>query len=81
MAEKKRKKELKSWEIRPPITSPGDWLEMMARGNSSSPEMGGVLDPVLDEHDPQQREETRRKPIVSINGRDVEDRELDRGAA
>ncbi len=71
----------KKFEWRTPITSPGDWLEMMARGNSSSPDLGGASDPVLEEQDPQQREETRRKPIVSINGKDVEDRELDRGAA
>lgn len=66
----------------PPITSSGDILAMMVRGNAESPEMGHPVSTSTDEErNIEKREETRRKPIVSIHGEDVREEPEDRSAA
>lgn len=61
----------------PPATS-GDLLAMMAR--SGSPEGEPKTDNLLEEGI-ENREETRRKPIISINGQDVDERDADQERA
>lgn len=62
----------------PAPATPGDLLAMMAR--SGDPEGEPKTDNLLEEGI-EQREETRRKPIISINGKDVEEREIDQDRA
>lgn len=67
----------------PPITGSGDILAMMVRGNAETPEMGHPVSTTINqERDFEEREETRRRPIVSIRGEDIpEEPESDRSAA
>jgi len=60
--------------------NPGDILEMMVRSQEADPsEMGQPMQSV--EHQRSEAaEETRRKPIISIHGRDIDEDEIDRAA-
>jgi hypothetical protein len=62
-----------------PESEPGDVIEMMVRSNADPSEMGQP-NPSTDEAHWETREETRRKPIISINGEDIEDDQLDQAA-
>lgn len=62
----------------PRPASSGDLLAMMAR--SGNPEGEPKTDNLLEEGI-EQREETRRKPIISINGQDVDEREINQDRA
>jgi hypothetical protein len=64
-----------------PVRDPRDVIAVFMRSNADASEMGlpsGVPEDVRNE---ELREETRLKPIVSINGRDVDEGELNRGIA
>lgn len=61
--------------------NPGDILEMMARSQEADPsEMGQPNQSTVESQRTEASEETRRKPIISIHGRDVDEDELDRAA-
>jgi hypothetical protein len=60
--------------------SPGDILELMARSDADPSEMGQPNQSTVESQDAEAREETRRKPIISIHGRDIEEDGLDRAA-
>jgi len=72
-----------SLEIMSPVeveyTNPGNLLAMMVKSNTDDSTLG--IPTGGDADKPELREETRRKPIISIHGRDVEENELDRDAA
>ena len=55
--------------------------EMETRSNADVGKMGHPRPLSEDDRGIDFKEETRRKPIVSINGRDVDDDELDSAAA
>lgn len=59
--------------------NPGKLLEFMARSDAD-PSDGGAAD-VVESQRAEAAELTRRKPIISINGHDVDEDELERGAA
>jgi hypothetical protein len=61
--------------------TPNSRSELRARSNADPGEMGLPNPSTEEAHNFELREETRRKPIVSINGRDVDEDELTRGAA
>jgi hypothetical protein len=54
---------------------------MFTRSNADASEMGLPSAVPEDVRNEELREETRLKPIVSINGRDVDEGELNRGIA
>jgi hypothetical protein len=57
---------------------PDESIELLMRHSGDPLEMG-VSDPRTDEqHEVELREETRRKPIISINGRDVDEDDVAR---
>lgn len=62
-------------------TNPGELLAMMTKSNTGHSEMGIPAGGNSDSVNPELREETRRKPIISINGHDVDEDELNRDAA
>jgi hypothetical protein len=62
-----------------PESEPGDVIEMMLRSNADPSEMGQP-NPSTDEAHGKVGEDTRRRPIISINGEDIEDEELDQAA-
>jgi hypothetical protein len=61
--------------------NPGDILEMIVRSQDADPSDMGQPNSSTDESQRSEAaEETRRKPIISINGRDVDEDEMDRAA-
>jgi hypothetical protein len=59
----------------------GNMLEMMMRSQEADPsEMGQPNQSSVESQRSEAAEETRRKPIISIHGRDVDEDELDRVA-
>lgn len=61
--------------------NPGDILEMIVRSQDADPsEMGQPNSSTVESQRSEAAEETRRKPIISINGRDVDEDEMDRAA-
>jgi hypothetical protein len=62
-----------------PESEPGDVIEMMLRSNADPSEMDQP-NPSTEEAHWELREDTRRRPIISINGEDIEEGELDRAA-
>ena len=62
-----------------PQHEPGDVIEMMVR-NAADPSEMGQPNPSTDEAHWEEREETRRRPIISINGEDVDEDRLDKAA-
>ena len=81
--EERHRKE--SLEILSPVeveyTNPGDLLAMMMKSNTADSEMGMPSAGKSDVTGTERKEETRRKPIISIHGRDVDEDELSRDAA
>jgi hypothetical protein len=66
--------------LRRPI-NPADILEMILRSQDADPsEMGQPSSSSVESQKSEAAEETRRKPIISIHGRDVEEDDLDRVA-
>jgi hypothetical protein len=63
-----------------PQHEPGEVIEMMVRSTADPSEMGQPSTSTDEAHWMEMREETRRKPIISINGEDIDDEELDRAA-
>jgi hypothetical protein len=61
--------------------NPGDILELIVRGQDADPsEMGQPNASSIERQRSEAAEETRRKPIISVNGRDVDEDDLDRVA-
>lgn len=61
--------------------NPGDILEFMARSQEADPsDMGQPNAGAVESQRSEAANETRRKPIVSINGRDVAPDDVDRAA-
>ena len=61
-----------------PIKSTGDILEMMLRSSVDPPEGQSIPDNEAGREE--FRDKTRRKPIISINGEDVDEHGRDRAA-
>jgi hypothetical protein len=59
-------------------TNPGDLLAMMVKSNADDSDLGMPAN--SDVSHPELREETRRKPIISIHGQDVDESDLDKAA-
>lgn len=56
----------------------GNILEMIARSQEADPsEMGQPHQSSVESQRSEAAEETRRKPIISIHGRDIDEDELD----
>jgi hypothetical protein len=70
-----------SLEIESPVeveyTNPNDLLKLMMKSGVDHEDMDM---PGSDASDPLLREETRRKPIISIHGRDVDEDEIEKAA-
>jgi len=62
-----------------PQYEPGDVIEIMVRNAADLSELGQPHQGT-DEANWEEREETRRKPIISIHGEDVDEDEIDRVA-
>lgn len=61
--------------------NPGDILEMIMRSQDADPsEMGQPNPSTVESQRTEAREETRRKPIISIHGRDVDPDEIEHAA-
>jgi hypothetical protein len=59
----------------------GEILEMVLRSQDADPsEIGQPNSSTVESQRSEAAEETRRKPIISINGRDVDEDEMDRVA-
>ena len=78
LQERRRKGRL---EIQSPVeveyTNPNDLLKLMMKSGVDHEDFDV---PGSDANDPQLREETRRKPIISIHGRDVDEDEIEKAA-
>lgn len=76
--ERRRKVRL---EIESPVeveyTNPNDLLKLMMKSGTDHEDLDI---PGSDINSPQLREETRRKPIISIHGRDVDEDEIEKAA-
>ena len=73
------RRELREDEWGRPI-NPGDILEMMVRSQEADPSEMGQPPSNVEHQRSEAAEETRRKPIISIHGRDVDEDEIDRAA-
>jgi hypothetical protein len=60
--------------------NPGDILEMIVRSQDADPSEMGQPPTSVEHQRSEAAEETRRKPIISIHGRDVDEDEQDRVA-
>jgi hypothetical protein len=60
--------------------NPGDILELMARSDADPSEMGQPNPSTVESQKAEASEETRRKPIISIHGQDVDEDEIERAA-
>jgi hypothetical protein len=82
--ERKERRHKRTLQVETPVeveyTNPGDLLAMMMKSNSVDSELGIPTGSKSDAANPELREETRRKPIISINGRDVDEDDIDRAA-
>ncbi len=58
--------------------NPGDILEMMARADLSPGSTSGEVPAINQDSNPELNKDEARKPIVSINGKDVDEGELDK---
>ena len=60
--------------------NPGDILEMMVRSQEADPSEMGQLPSDVEHQRSEAAEETRRKPIISIHGHDINEEDLERAA-
>lgn len=60
--------------------NPGDILDMFVRSQDADPSDMGQPNSSTERQRSEAAEETRRKPIISINGRDVDEDEMERVA-
>ena len=60
--------------------NPGDILEMMVRSQEADPSEMGQPPSDVEHQRSEAAEETRRKPIISIHGRDIDEDEIERAA-
>jgi hypothetical protein len=72
-------RELREDEWGRPI-NPGDILEMIVRSQEADPSEMGQPPNSVEHQRSEAAEETRRKPIISIHGRDIDEDEIDRAA-
>jgi hypothetical protein len=72
-------RELNEEEWGRPI-NPGDILEMMVRSQEADPSEMGQPPNSVEHQRSEAAEETRRKPIISIHGRDIDENEIERAA-
>jgi|tagenome__1003787_1003787.scaffolds.fasta_scaffold17096028_1 hypothetical protein len=56
-------------------------MEQRARRGGSEPEIGHAVPHSVDDDIFEKREDTRRKPIISINGEDVDEDDIGSEAA